>query len=90
MRLDSVRTKVEQGATGFTIQVSSNKNQDNVMAPVPGLDNTWAVTVDNPESWSRIYDMMPGKKLSVIVAVAPDTPSQTTARMDRSRLRGPA
>ncbi|KAM0546022.1 hypothetical protein ACHAPJ_011036 [Fusarium lateritium] len=89
MRLDSVKTKAEQDATGCTIQVSSNKDQDNAMAQVPGLDNTWAITVDNPQSWNTIYSMMPGKKLSVIVAVAPDTPGQTT-KMDWSILKAPA
>ncbi|KAJ4256782.1 hypothetical protein NW762_008878 [Fusarium torreyae] len=89
MRLDSVKTKAEQDATGCTIQVSSNKDQNNAMAQVPGLDNTWAITVDNPQSWNTIYSMMPGKKLSVIVAVAPDTPIQTT-KMDWSVLKGPA
>ncbi|KAM0546023.1 hypothetical protein ACHAPJ_011037 [Fusarium lateritium] len=93
MSLRSIRQDSQPDPPSLKV-VSNSKGggrQDNIIAKVPGLQTTYAATINNQQSLLEIYNMMPGKKLSIIVAVAPvggnDVPT-TTTELDWSILQG--
>ncbi|KAF4964986.1 hypothetical protein FSARC_7164 [Fusarium sarcochroum] len=93
MSLRSIRQDSQSDPPGLKI-VSNSKGggrQDNIIAKVPGLQTTFAASIDNPQSLLDIYKMMPSGKLSIIVAVAPvggNTVQTTTTELDWSVLQG--
>jgi hypothetical protein len=48
------------------------ERQESVEAKVPGLESTYAGVVDNPQSLTEFYKIMPRGKISVIFSVPPN------------------
>ncbi|KAF9768297.1 hypothetical protein IL306_014431 [Fusarium sp. DS 682] len=91
--VDSVSLRSVQTTISSGIKVVNNSpgggRQDNVLAKVPGLENTFAGTIDNVQSLTALYKMMPKGKLSIIVAVTPNGSGAptTTGVLDWSVLQ---
>ncbi|KAF5027414.1 hypothetical protein F66182_491 [Fusarium sp. NRRL 66182] len=79
--LKTVKTGSQNLSTGLKI-VSNSKGggrQANIMAKVPGLEKTYAASIDNLQSLIDVYKMMPGTRLGLIIAVPPTVSSDAVS-----------